>query len=481
MAKLRHLYAMPNDQPTSFIDRTLSNLRQAWSGLSDSTRYMITGLPRPELPDEDLERVHQQMEDCLTVRSDEVSVRARAAGLGRTYLALDPTGQLRFLKLLAENYGVDREEVDQAMDGVRSAKDDSARTKAEAILRRTLEPRWRRLLKRFTTLPEGVKFLVDMRVVMLEHARSEPAIKALSDDLQDMLSAWFDVGLLELKQITWESPAAILEKLIAYEAVHEIRSWDDLKNRLDSDRRCFAYFHPAMPDEPLIFVEVALLPDMAANVHDILDADAPKGDVSAATAAIFYSISNAQKGLVGISFGNFLIKRVVEVLQHDFPNLKKFATLSPIPGLAKWSAKTLEENGFELTNTERKALAQIVDGETDGALLADALRRPKWFEDENLSAALKGPVTRLAARYLYSERRPDGKAKDPVAHFHLSNGARMERLNWLGDTSTKGLAQAHGMMINYLYRLSDIESNSGAYSASGKIAVSSSMKPLVRD
>tara|TARA_E500000318_G_scaffold30322_2_gene30085 strand:- start:79 stop:1497 length:1419 start_codon:yes stop_codon:yes gene_type:complete len=472
---------MPNDQPTSFIDRTLTNLRQAWSGLSDSTRHMLSGLPRPDLPDEDLERVRQQMENCLTVRADEVSARARAADLGRMYLALEPAGQLRFLKLLAENYGIDRAAVDTAIDGVKAAKDDEARAKAEAILRRALEPRWRRLLKRFTTLPEGVKFLVDMRVVMLEHARTEPAIKALSDDLREMLSAWFDVGLLELTQITWESPAAILEKLIAYEAVHEIRSWDDLKNRLDSDRRCFAYFHPAMPHEPLIFVEVALVPEMAANVHDILDADAPMGDVSAATTAIFYSISNAQKGLVGISFGNFLIKRVVELLKHDVPNLKKFATLSPIPGFGKWSTLTLDENAFELTNTERKTLAQLVEGKTDGELLKSALGRTNWFKDEQLSTALKTPVSRMAAHYLHGERRPDGKAKDPVAHFHLSNGARMERLNWLGDTSKKGLAQAHGMMINYLYRVSDIEGNSDAYSSSGKIAVSSSVKPLLRD
>lgn len=472
---------MPNDQPTSFIDRTLSNLRQAWSGLSDSTRHIFSAVPRPELPDEDLERVRQQMEDCLTVRSDEVSARARAAGLGRTYLALDATGQHRFLKLLAENYGVDRGAVDDAIEGVRGAKDAEARSKTEAKLRRALEPRWRRLLKRFTTLPEGVKFLVDMRVVMLEHVRSEPAIRALSDDLKDMLAAWFDVGLLELKQITWESPAAILEKLIAYEAVHEIRSWDDLKNRLDSDRRCFAYFHPAMPEEPLIFVEVALVPEMAANVHDILDADAPKGDVSAATTAIFYSISNAQKGLVGISFGNFLIKRVVELLKHDVPNLKNFATLSPIPGLGKWASKTLDEGEFELSSAERKTLGQFVEGDSDSDLLKAALGRTNWHQDEALAGALKGPVMRMAARYLHGERRPDGKAKDPVAHFHLSNGARMERLNWLGDTSEKGMGQAHGMMINYLYRLSDIETNSGAYSASGKIAVSSSVKPLVRD
>lgn len=442
---------------------------------------MFSGLPRPDLPDEDLERVRQQMEDCLTVRADEVSARARAADLGRMYLALEPTGQLRFLKLLAENYGVDRTAVDTAIDGVKAAKDDKGREKAEAILRRALEPRWRGLLKRFTTLPEGVKFLVDMRVVMLDYARAEPAIKALSDDLREMLSAWFDVGLLELKLITWESPAAILEKLIAYEAVHEIRSWDDLKNRLDSDRRCFAYFHPAMPHEPLIFVEVALVPEMAANVHDILDANAPMGDVSAATTAIFYSISNAQKGLVGISFGNFLIKRVVELLKHDVPNLKKFATLSPIPGFGKWSAQILDEDAFELTNAERKALSPLVDGKSDGERLKSALGRPDWYQDEPLAAALKMPVSRMAAHYLHGERRPDGKAKDPVAHFHLSNGARMERLNWLGDTSPKGLSQAHGMMINYLYRVSDIESNSGAYSSSGKIAVSSSVKPLLRD
>ena len=476
---LDRFLAMPIDLPTSFIDRTLNNLRQAWSGLSDSTRHMLSGMPRPDLPDEDLERVRQQMETCLTVRADEVSARARAADLGRMYLALEPIGQFKFLKLLAENYGIDRAAVDMAIDGVKNAPDDEVRTRKEATLRRTLEPRWRRLLKRFTTLPEGVKFLVDMRVVMLEHACAESAIKALSDDLREMLSAWFDVGLLELTQITWDSPAAILEKLIAYEAVHEIRSWDDLKNRLDSDRRCFAYFHPAMPQEPLIFVEVALVPEMAAHVHDILDANAPKGNVAAATTAIFYSISNAQKGLVGISFGNFLIKRVVELLKQDVPNLKKFATLSPIPGFGKWSARTLDENAFELSSAERKALSQLVDGETDAELLASALGRLDWFKDEQLAAALKMPVSRMAAQYLLGERRPDGKAKDPVAHFHLSNGARMERLNWLGDTSQKGIAQAHGMMINYLYRVSEIEANSDAYSSSGKIAASSSVKPLL--
>lgn len=472
---------MPNDQPQNLFNRTLANLKQAWSGLSDSTWHYFTGTPRPDLPDDDLEKIRLKMDECVAAMVDEVSARARAADLGRAYLSLNPAGQHRFLSLIAGHYGVDRAAVDRAIDLVRAAKDDKARSKAEAALRRALEPRWRQLLKRFTTLPEGVKFLVDMRVAMLEAAKNEPAIGELADDLREMLAAWFDVGLLELKQITWDSPAALLEKLIAYEAVHEIRSWEDLKNRLDSDRRCFAYFHPAMPAEPLIFVEVALLPEMAANVGDILDATAPKDDVDAATTAIFYSISNAQQGLVGISFGNFLIKRVVEVLKHDFPNLKQFATLSPIPGFAKWAQKRLAEGAVDLANSERKSLSALVDGESDADLLSKALARPDWCRDSALAAALKAPVTRLAARYLAGEKRADGKARDPVCHFHLSNGARMERLNWLGDTSAKGLAQSHGMMINYLYRLSDIEENSEAYSAEGKIAQSSAIKALVRE
>ncbi len=474
--------AIDTDSP-NLLDRTLGNIRRAWSGLSDQTRIYLNSAPRPDLPDEDLERVRRDMEACLAMKADEVAARARAADLGRVYLGLDAVGRSRFVSLMATDFSVDAEMVDKAMDAVREASGDrAARLKAEAALRRALEPRWRRLLTRFTALPEGVKFLVDMRAEMLGPAKSDPVIAELVGDLREMLAAWFDVGLLDLRQITWDSSAAVLEKLIAYEAVHEIRSWQDLKNRLDSDRRCFAYFHPNMPDEPLIFVEVALVEGMAASVDAILDEDAPKSDPASADTAIFYSISNAQKGLAGISFGNFLIKRVVEMLRHDFPNLKTFATLSPLPGLGRWMSKVIEDGTAPtLTAAERKLLQTVSAEDTDTGMIADLLGRSDWHDTESIAAALETPVLKYAAGYLTREKRKDGGARDPVAHFHLSNGARMERLNWMADRSQKGYEQSAGVMINYLYHLGEIEANSEGYTSEGRIAQSSRIKALAKE
>jgi malonyl-CoA decarboxylase len=266
--------------------------------------------------------------------------------------------------------------------------------------------------------------------------------------------------------------------------VPKIRSWDDLKNRLDSDRRCFAYFHPNMPQEPLIFVEVALVDGMSADVQPLLDETAPSTDPKAANTAIFYSISNAQRGLAGISFGNFLIKRVVDVLEHDFPNLKAFATLSPIPGFRSWYADAAAD-GVNLSGAERRALLQALDLEDDdsnGAALVDvALARDGWWSEPVIADALKAPMMRMAARYLTTAKRLNGTVRDPVAHFHLSNGARMERLNWLGDPSPNGLKQSCGMMINYLYKMSEIDGNHEAYSEDGRIATSSTIRSLARN
>jgi malonyl-CoA decarboxylase len=261
--------------------------------------------------------------------------------------------------------------------------------------------------------------------------------------------------------------------------VHEIRGWTDLKNRLDSDRRCYAFFHPRMPDEPLIFVEIALVTGMAGNVNLLLDENSPVEDPEAADTAIFYSISNAQKGLAGISFGDFLIKRVVDDLAGEFKSLKTFATLSPIPGFMAWLQPKLAEGDALLTEGERKALAEAAPAEGEGGLLARALALPDWHRREPLRNALKGPLMRLCAHYLVQEKR-GSRALDPVAHFHLSNGARMERLNWLGDTSEKGLRQSAGLMINYLYRLDHIEANHEAYRGEGRIACSSAIRGLAK-
>ncbi|MCG8510348.1 MAG: malonyl-CoA decarboxylase [Rhodospirillales bacterium] len=468
---------------TGLLDRTLRNLRNAWQTIAGSEYDADAASMRPHLPEDDVPRLVEQMQACLERKGGEVSARARAAALGRAYLNLDEIGRERFLRVLAEDFVVDRIAVDHAITEVQSASNENDRSMAENKLKKALEAPRVRLLTQFNGLPDGIKFLVDMRAELLTLARKDAIFKGLESDLKRLLTSWFDIGLLELQQITWSSAsAALLERLIAYEAVHAIQSWDDLKNRLASDRRCFAYFHPRMPDEPLIFVEVALVNGLADNVQTLLDESAPVIDPSAADTAIFYSISNAQKGLAGISFGNFLIKKVVDQLAHEFPGIKTFATLSPIPGFRTWLDATLSKGEPGLLNAaERKAL-KAVAGQTKGskgtlkALIAD----PDWYKHENLQEALKPPLMRLCARYLYLQKRDGTRAIDPVSHFHLSNGARMERLNWMGDTSENGIKRAAGMIINYLYKLNEIDANHEASTGKGRIAVSSSIDALTK-
>jgi malonyl-CoA decarboxylase len=395
-----------------------------------------------DLPAGDADLLRDQMRQCLSAQGGEVTARARAAQLGRTYLDLNADGRMKFLRILANEFDTDRASIDKAIAKVVEAADPRARARAERRLKAVLEPPRVKLLTQFTSLPEGVKFLVDLREELTQIAKNDALFEGLADDLKSLLAGWFDIGFLELHRITWRSPALVLEKIIAYEAVHAIQGWADLKNRLDSDRRLYAFFHPRMPDEPLIFVEVALTRGIAGNIQKLLDEQAPVEDIEKADTAIFYSINNAQRGLNGISFGNFLIKRVVDALAHELPNLKTFATLSPIPGFRGWA----EKNG----------LAGAIDRASDSTLLP------------------------LVARYL-NELNPDtGRARDPVAQFHLSNGARMERLNAQADSSAKGLAQSCGVMVNYLYKLSDIEANHEAYTGQGKVAASSSIKALLK-
>ena len=428
-----------DEDRTGWLSR-LPSLRGLWRDIA-----LAMGSPpriSADLPADDADYLRDRMRQCLSSQGGEVTARARAAQLGRAYLDLNAEGRLKFLRILAAEFGTDKAAVDKALAAVTNAAGPEARSRAERKLRAVLEPARVKLLTQFTSLPEGVKFLVDMREELGVLAKSDPVLECLGDDLKTLLAGWFDVGFLELHRITWRSPALILEKIIAYEAVHAIQGWADLKNRLDSDRRLYAFFHPRMPDEPLIFVEVALTRGMAGNVQKLLDEHAPVEDIEKADTAIFYSINNAQRGLNGISFGNFLIKKVVDALIHELPNLKTFATLSPIPGFRGWA----EKNGH----------AGKLDGAGEAALLP------------------------LVAKYL-NELNPDtGKVRDPVAQFHLSNGARMERLNWNADASAKGLAQSCGVMVNYLYRLSDIEANHEAYTGQGKVAASTTIKALLK-
>lgn len=460
----------------------IKGLARRWRDLAGSAKGGETLNFAPDLPEEDLQRLREQMHACLDAKGGEVSARARAAALGHEYLALSPDGRRRFLKLIADEFGPARATVDAAIARLQAAGSDEARrAEAERALRLALEPPRVRLLTQFNALPEGVKFLVDLRAELMAMTRGDAALGALEADLKGLLTAWFDVGFLELHRITWRSPACVLEKIMAYEAVHAIQGWDDLKNRLDSDRRLYAFFHPRMPDEPLIFVEVALVKGIAGNIHDLLDLKAPLGDPEAADTAIFYSINNAQKGLAGISFGNFLIKRVVEELSREFKRLRTFATLSPIPGFRPWLEERLSRGEPNLlTAAEHRALTALSNGLGAKGSLKVLLGDGGWAGDPLLGETVKGPLLRLAARYLVQEKKADGRALDPVAHFHLSNGARVERLNWLADTSAKGMAQSCGIMVNYLYKLDEIETNHEAYSASGKVAVSGDVRALLK-
>jgi malonyl-CoA decarboxylase len=432
------------------------------------------------LSDSDADRLRRQMQDCLEARGGEVSARARAAALGQTYLAAPEEGRARFLRLLADEFDIDRVAVVSACQRIVHARTEDEKRRIERALRQALEPPRVKLLTQFNALPNGVKFLVDMRAELMKLARHDESLAALDQDLRALLAGWFDEGFLEVKRITWDSAAALLEKLMVYEAVHEIRSWSDLKNRLEADRRCFAYFHPRMPEEPLIFVEVALVQGMADNIQSLLDENAPVGDPQTADTAIFYSISNCQRGLSGISFGAFLIKRVADRLNAELPHLTRYATLSPMPGFRAWlEQRSVEEGEDLLTPAERRAIETLPEAPTDH-LLTNLLARSDWYEDPAVAQAVKAPLLRLAARYLVNEKTPRGRALDGVAHFHLSNGARLERINWLGDLSAKGLQQAAGLMINYLYLLDDIEENHEAYTGEGRVTASQAVLRLLK-
>jgi malonyl-CoA decarboxylase len=449
------------------FDRAIRRITNVW-------RDMAAGVSR----DED-DSIAAQIQACLSGRGGEVSARNRAAKLAQSYSALNEEGRIGFLRTLAD-FDSDPKSVAAAYEFLQNAKDAAERAAAQMQLRRALEPPRLRLLTQLTAIPDGMKFLVDLRGFLLSRMRGDPTLTALEADLKTLLASWFDVGFLELRRIDWDSPAALLEKLVGYEAVHEIRGWRDLKDRLDSDRRCYAFFHPRMPLEPLIFVEVALVEGLATSVQRLLDQKAPVLDAGSADTAIFYSISNCQRGLAGISFGNFLIKRVVEVLGAEFRNLRNFATLSPIPGFRRWlDARIKAEDAGLLSEDEAAALRAVTDAETGPQALAALLARRAWLRDAALLKLVEPVITRLCARFLLSEGR-EKRAADPVAHFHLSNGARVERINVLADISDKGVKESAGLMVNYLYDPAKIEQYHEDYAGEGKRNASTAVRRLSR-
>ena len=426
-------------------------------------------------------RIREQLKDCAAALGGEVSARQRAACLAETYLALGDEARVDFLRILAVEFGPDAVAVDKAHVIYQAAVGTPAQWVAEAELRKYLRSARMRILTQFNAIPQGVKFLVDLRADLLRYLEQDPALRLLDAELELLLSEWFDVGFLELQRISWNSPAALLEKLIEYEAVHEIRSWDDLKNRLDSDRRCYAFFHPRMPMEPLIFVEVALVEELADNVQVLLDERAPVFDAQRAKTAIFYSISNTQVGLRGVSFGNFLLKRVVDDLKRDFPRLTTFATLSPLPTLRRWVEKNpaVWAQVFTPEMIERVARYAGAVKTTVGAAedIGKLLAGDDWLGNSRLARALQPGLTRLAAHYLMRAKSGD-RPYDPVSRFHLGNGACIERINYLADTSPNGLKQSYGLMVNYLYDTDAIETNLEAFSREGVVAASGGVRRL---
>ncbi len=465
-----------NDLTTPGSAKT-NGVRALWDWITGARRARGTEARRV-LTASELRGVRATLREMLDGLGGEASARRRVAALATLYTALDDDGRRAFLDVLAREFSPDPQAIAAAVAAYVEATAPADRQHAEAGLRGALASPRIRILKQFNLLHEGVKFLVDLRADLLRFLRGAAHLEPLDAELYELLAGWFDLGNLELRRITWQSPAALLERLIAYEAVHEIRSWTDLRNRLDSDRRCYAFFHPRMPEEPLIFVEIALTRDMAGNVHTLLDESAPQTDPHTAQAAIFYSISNTQPGLRGVSFGGFLIKRVVDELCAEFPKLKTFATLSPVPGFRKWLDARLKARDPALFGPE-EAVKLAVAGKAHDAFEGLASLIGQDLAAVREAATVSATLTRLVAHYLVEEKAED-RPLDPVARFHLGNGARLERVNWLADTSPRGLKQSAGIMVNYLYEIAAIEENHEAYAREGRVAVSNGVRRLLR-
>lgn len=472
---------MKTETSSSFFNRSLKRVRTAWSEISTNVLGERELNCRPSLPNDDLNKMAEAIDRSLNAPGGEVSARKSAARIGRAYMTLDQTGRKNFFRLLASQYEVNEAEINRVISEYQQPSSQGDLPRLRHKLRNALLAPRVKLLTLFNTLPEGIKFLVDMRAeLMALNDNNDADLHKVERDLKHLLTSWFDIGFLQLHQITWDSPASILEKLIEYEAVHEISSWDDLKNRLADDRRLFAFFHPNMPKEPLIFVHVALVKGLATNVQKLLDPNAPMVSNKAADTAIFYSISNAQQGLSGISFGNFLIKRVVGEAKKELPQLKQFATLSPIPGFRKWLTKQLGGNSSNILNeTEKNILREVKKTTPEASDLLSFLNSPDWHTNQIISQPIKPILKRLCALYLTTQHDNGHRLLDTVAHFHSSNGAIIQQVNWLADTSPKGFSQSFGIMVNYLYALDDIDYNSEQYSIHHKATLSNELRQLL--
>jgi len=442
-----------------FGDGLLGAIRKVYDSTQDDQK-------NTHLSESDLAGLKDKIWTCIKAEDGEIVARSDAADIADYYLKIDQDSKLRFMQLLAEEFDARHIDIDAATTAYKNAMDDQERLKARRRLTDALKAPRLELLTRFTSLDQGVKFLVDFRADILKNLRQYPELASLDEDLKNLFLSWFDFGFLDLKRITWRSSADLLEKLIAYEAVHEIESWSDLKNRLDNDRRCFALFHPRMPNEPLAFVEVALTDHLSGSIQKLLDESNPVDDPEKMNTAIFYSISNTQAGLRGIAFGEYLIKQVVKKLNKNLPNIQTFATLSPMPGFRPWATAQGHDENFVLeyldtSAREKLSLSLGQENLKDMSLgkLVDLARGG----NKVVASLIEKPLCQLSAEYLTTLRDKDQCPVNAVARFHMSNGARLERLNWMGDSSENGLGQSYGMMVNYGYIPKDIDHNYHKY------------------
>jgi len=440
---------------TSFFGELLQSITERGRALLDRTRE------RRESSEKRSASLVELCEELLSGRGEASGV-ALAREILSDYAELTSGPRIAFFEALARRFGPDHGKLDAAIAAWRANPSDDTATKVH----RAAEPRRQELLRRLNLAPGGTAALVRMREHLLDALNRRSDLRVVDNDFVHMFSSWFNRGFLVLRRIDWSTPASVLEKIIRYEAVHQIRDWNDLRHRIDPpDRRCYAFFHPALIDDPLIFVEVALTREIPGAITPILTLQREVIRPDKATTAVFYSISNCQRGLTGVSFGNFLIKQVAEEIARETPKLSTFVTLSPAPNFAQWLMRErANEQSQVLSANDRAALANL---ETVGWWQAEATREP-----------VKEPLIRAAAWYYLHARTRNGSPVDSVARFHLGNGARLERLNWLADTSERAIAQACGLMVNYLYDLEDIEENHEAYAQQRTVVASKAVTSL---
>jgi malonyl-CoA decarboxylase len=426
---------------TSFFQDMLGSIAERGRALLERS----PGWPGTASPDATAPETLESLARALLSGRGEASGVALARQLLDRYAAEPMAARIEFFRLLAEQFDPDPAGIGQAWESYRQdASPDNLQRLLEAV-----EPPRQELFRRFNLAPGGTAALVAMREDLLKHGGKEPALRKVDDDFAHLFGSWFNRGFLVVRRIDWSTPADILERIIRYEAVHEIQGWEDLRRRVQpSDRRCFGFFHPSLIDEPLIFVEVALTREIPGSIQALLAEEREVLPAAEATTAVFYSISNCQPGLRGVSFGNFLIKQVVEELSRELPLLTTFVTLSPVPGFAAWLAK-------------RGTTPQL---------------EPGWHQDAAAAERARAELLPLAASYFLTAKGHGGKPVDPVARFHLGNGARLERFNWLGDNSAKGLREAQGLMVNYLYDLRFIEANHEAFANDGTVVASTAVR-----